>query len=135
MTKNDYGTKENIKRNIRNFREKNNFTQIQLAQIMGTDRSTYTKWESGVSMPNIIQLSMLASIYRRSVEDFYKTESGFTVATPQFDKEDDSSYLSTLTSEEKMLIAEYRTFNEEEKKKLNDSIGKLKSDHNKNEIV
>ena len=56
----DFYTKENLKVNIRRFRESSNFTQTQVALLMGTNRTTYTKWESGDSLPNAIQLQKLA---------------------------------------------------------------------------
>lgn len=126
LTKNNFVTKENLKTNIRHFREQNNYTQTQLATIMGTDRTTYTKWESGDSMPNLIQLSMLASIYGRAIDDFYKRDPGFTVASPIFEKSGSSNFISELTKEEKMLLAEYRLLDEKEKKKVNKLIEKLK---------
>ena len=67
--------KQSIKTNLRKFREANGFTQTQIGIILGTGRTTYTKWESGDTLPNPVQLAMLASIYNKSVNDFYRDEN------------------------------------------------------------
>ncbi len=130
MTKNDYTIKETIKKNIRSFREQNNFTQAQLSVIMGTDRTTYTKWETGDSMPNIVQLAMLATIFGKSIDDFYKSSSELSVANPIFDRLSDSNYVNGLDAEEKMLIAEYRLLNKSEREQINCLVQELKNKAN-----
>ena len=85
MYSEDEAIKQNIKTNLRKFREANGFTQTQIGIILGTGRTTYTKWESGDTLPNPVQLAMLASIYNKSVNDFYRDENGFTVCSTMFD--------------------------------------------------
>ncbi len=127
MTKNDYAIKETIKKNIRSFREQNKFTQAQLSVIMGTDRTTYTKWETGDSIPNPVQLAMLATIFGKSVDDFYKANSEFSVANPMLDHLGDSNYTKELDADEKILIAEYRLLNKCEREQINNLIQELKN--------
>lgn len=43
-------------------------TQKELATFLGVDRTTYTKYETGVSEPNLETLSRLANYYNVSIE-------------------------------------------------------------------
>lgn len=82
---------------------------------MGTDRTTYTKWESGDSLPNAIQLSKLAAIYGKRVDDFYIDYNSLMVGSPLFDKPYGNTFISDLTKDEKILLAKFRMLGEEDK--------------------
>lgn len=57
-----------IKRNLRKFRLKENLTQAQLAQKLGVQAQTISKWETGVSMPDITLLPLLAESLNISID-------------------------------------------------------------------
>lgn len=48
--------------NLLELRTENNLTQQQIADKLGIQRSTYTKWETGVSEPSLIFIKMLTEI-------------------------------------------------------------------------
>lgn len=47
---------------LKTIREKKNFTQQQLANLVGVKRSTVAMWESGKNLPTALKISKLAQI-------------------------------------------------------------------------
>lgn len=126
MNKNDYIVRENIKTNIKHFREINHLTQHQIAELMGTDRTTYTKWESGDTLPNTVQIFTLATIFGTSVEEFYRSDNDLSVSSPMYNKSRTTVNLNTLSKKESILIAKYRMLNNEKKAELEKFVEKLR---------
>lgn len=126
MNKNDYIVRENIKANIKHFREINHLTQHQIAELMGTDRTTYTKWESGDTLPNTVQILTLATIFGTSVEEFYRSDKDLSVSSPIYNKPKNNVNSSTLSKKESILVAKYRMLSNEKKEKLEKYIEELR---------
>lgn len=59
---------------IQNLRNKNNFTQEQLANKLNVDRSTIAKWETGEAMPRADKLPEIAKILGCTIDDLFKSE-------------------------------------------------------------
>lgn len=56
-------TQEEFTNNLRMIREDRDLTQQEIADILGTERSTYTYYESGETLPNIFTIIKLARFY------------------------------------------------------------------------
>lgn len=54
---------------IRELRQKNGLTQVQLAQHLYIDRSTVAKWETGESNPRADMLTKIAKVLECSIDD------------------------------------------------------------------
>ncbi len=54
---------------IRNLREKNKMTQLQLAEKLGVSDKTVSKWETGKGYPDITLLEPIAEAFRVSVTE------------------------------------------------------------------
>ncbi len=54
---------------IKKLRVARGLTQAQLAERVGTARSTVAKWETGASMPRIAVLCRLAEVLGCSVDE------------------------------------------------------------------
>lgn len=54
--------------NIRNLREDHDLTQLQVANMLHTSRTSYCAYENGVSEFTPDQLMQLAEIYHTSVD-------------------------------------------------------------------
>ena len=54
---------------IREYREKNGFSQEDLAQLLNLDRSSVAKWESGDSTPRTDRLIEMAKIFKCSIDE------------------------------------------------------------------
>ena len=61
---------------IRELREKNKMTQLQLAEKLGVSDKTVSKWETGKGYPDITLLEPVAEVFRISVTELI---SGNTV--------------------------------------------------------
>ena len=94
---------------LKKYRTKHGYTQKKLADYLGIDRTTYTKYET-VRKPEIDVIMRLAAFYNVSVEDFLdeffvdsKDSAKVSFASSPAQKE-----LISLTEEEKQLIGFYR---------------------------
>lgn len=57
---------------IQNLRLAKNYTQEQLAKILGVERSTIAKWETGQSMPRTELLIRVADTLDCSIDDLLR---------------------------------------------------------------
>lgn len=114
----DIYIKNSVKESIKKFREDNGYKQEQISGIMGVDRSTYSKWESGATMPNPVQLVKLAAIYCVEVGKFFEFDFNFNVASPDYEGVYGDNYVSELSDEERYLLACYRLLNRNDKEKV-----------------
>lgn len=54
---------------IRELREKNKMTQLQLAERLGVSDKTVSKWETAKGYPDITLLEPIAEVFRISVAE------------------------------------------------------------------
>jgi len=94
---------------LKKYRTEYGYTQKKLADYLGIDRTTYTKYET-VRKPEIDVIMRLAAFYNVSVEVFLeeffvegKGETKAALASAPAKKE-----LMSLTEDEKQLIGLYR---------------------------
>ena len=59
---------------IANRRTRLGLTQLDIAKLLGLERSTVAKWETGQSLPRAELLPKLAGILGCSVDDLLKTK-------------------------------------------------------------
>ena len=60
--------KSSLSENIRRFRRDKNLTQEQLAEVFGVTLSAVSKWETGVSSPDIELLPVIAEFFGTSID-------------------------------------------------------------------
>lgn len=125
LSLNDKFVKECIKQNIKKYRVTNELTQAQICEVLGTSRTTYTKWESGDSMPNTVQLAKLSMIYGVKPDTFYDGLDQLSVSYG-FNELYGEKYLSDLSDDERTIIMKYRLLNKQDKQKLNDFLTQAK---------
>lgn len=63
--------------NIKKLRIAKNFTQEQLAEMLNVNTQTISRWECGVSMPDILLLPEISRIFGVTVDDLYKEKPLF----------------------------------------------------------
>lgn len=63
-----------ISENIAKYRKKNGFTQEQLGVILGVSNQAVSKWESAVSMPDVMLLPKLSLALGITLEELYGIE-------------------------------------------------------------
>jgi len=62
----------NIGEKIRNAREENNLTQTQAAESLMVSRQTISSWENGKSLPDILSVIRMSSLYQMSLDELLK---------------------------------------------------------------
>lgn len=112
--------------NLGMLRKKNGFTQQQVADYLSINRSTYTKYETGVSEPSIITIRKLAELF--SVDANTLIED---IQDPHLAEE--SSYHFNLTKNERDIIAYYRKLDDNEKKRIRVIIARMLQANENNE--
>lgn len=111
-----------FKDKIKYLRKKQNYTQQQVADILGIDRSTYSFYEIGKTRPKLEILKALAKIFKVSVDELLDDEvsendslvsSPKLFNTPQFDDK-----LNDLSDFEKLVVFKTRLMSASQKSKL-----------------
>lgn len=62
-------------KNIKKFRQQKNYTQEQVADILGVSAHTVSRWECNTTLPDITLLPQLAKLYCVTIDDFFKESS------------------------------------------------------------
>ena len=68
--------KNNISQNLAFLRQKNRYSQEEVAEKIGVSRQTAAKWESGETVPDIINCEALAKLYKVSLSDLLHMPDG-----------------------------------------------------------
>ena len=66
-----------IKDALKKARTDNNFTQQKLAEKLNISSQSVSKWENGLSLPNIEEIIKIADIYNMSIDDLVGIKSKF----------------------------------------------------------
>lgn len=61
--------KNNIARNLSTLRQLNQFSQEEVAERIGVSRQAVAKWETGQSVPDILNCDALAKLYDVELDD------------------------------------------------------------------
>jgi len=59
--------------NLKRFRQEKNLTQEQVAEALGVNIHTVSRWECSTTLPDVLMLPELARLYCVTVDDFFKT--------------------------------------------------------------
>ena len=95
---------------IINLRKQNGWSQEQLAEQLGVSRQSVSKWESGMSIPDLDKIIKIGKIFGVSTDYLLKDEieqlpKNATVDTPQ-DKGENSVYVSVEDANTYMALCE-----------------------------
>ncbi len=66
--------KMNIAMNIQRLRKEQKLTQEQLAEKLGVSAQAVSKWENGITYPDITLIPELAELFEVSIEEIFGTE-------------------------------------------------------------
>lgn len=109
-----------IGRRLKQYRVACGLTQDQVASILNINRTTYTKYETGVSEPSHELLGRIVSLFGTDFnsvlgeKDMYEG-SIFDNKMPMFN----------LTKDEQNIVIALRSFSDDEKILLNDKIAEI----------
>ena len=111
---------------LRHYREACVLSQKQVADALNIERSTYTKYETGDTEPNLNTIVRIAAIYNVSPTELLPMDAAEDPAVRNLtDTAHNNSPIYQLSKEERGLIARYRALSKEEKKQAMDLMGNL----------
>lgn len=113
-------------RRLKQYRVACRLTQEQVASALNINRTTYTKYETGISEPSYEILSRLVSLLGTDFnsvlgESDMSEGSIFDTKMPLFN----------LTKDEQGIIIAFRSFSDDERNLLNNKITKILKDRNR----
>lgn len=110
------------------IRKANKFTQQGLADAIGIERSTYASYETGRNKPDVILLSKIAKVFGVSSDFILEIDTTVPLnmedISVQYKKKSGNKLVSTLSKEEKSVLAKYRLLSDNKKTELVDFLEK-----------
>lgn len=110
------------------IRKANKFTQQGLADAIGIERSTYASYETGRNKPDVILLSKIAKVFGVSSDFILEIDTTVPLNMEdipvQYKKKSGNKLVSTLSKEEKSVLAKYRLLSDNKKTELVDFLEK-----------
>ena len=115
---------------LRQFRKENGYSQSHIANILGVERSTYTYYETGKTVPVIFELMRLADLYNTTLDELlgFHADSSDPLAfgdprqpvkaTVRRKERYLSEVVQDLSAEERQLLAYYRSAKPSERKQI-----------------
>ena len=110
------------------IRKANKFTQQGLADAIGIERSTYASYETGRNKPDAVLLSKIAKVFDVSSDFILEIDATVPLnvedISVQYKKKSGNKLVSTLSKEEKSVLAKYRLLSDNKKAELVDFLEK-----------
>lgn len=110
------------------IRKANKFTQQGLADAIGIERSTYASYETGRNKPDVNLLSRIAKVFDVSSDFILEIDTTVPLnvedISVQYKKKSGNKLVSTLSKEEKNVLAKYRLLSDDKKTELVDFLEK-----------
>lgn len=110
------------------IRKANKFTQQGLADAIGIERSTYASYETGRNKPDVNLLSKIAKVFDVSSDFILEIDTTVPLnvedISVQYKKKSGNKLVSTLSKEEKSVLAKYRLLSDDKKTELVDFLEK-----------
>lgn len=108
---------------LRSLRLSMGLTQMQVAEALNIDRSTYTYYETGKTVPDVKTIIKLSKIFNVSYQQILDDESvDFNINSSVKDRTLNLSEMSELTKQERLMIVAYRLLTADMKKKYLNKI-------------
>ena len=110
------------------IRKANKFTQQGLADAIGIERSTYASYETGRNKPDVVLLSRIAKVFDVSSDFILEIDTTVPLNVEDisvlYKKKSGNKLVSTLSKEEKNVLAKYRLLSDNKKAELVDFLEK-----------
>lgn len=98
---------------LRNFRNINQLTQQQVADVLNIHHTTYTYYENGITEPSIDNLHRLIQIFGITYDDLLPSEKNCLTVSELYFKSDNT--LFNLTQAEQNVVLYFRTLSDKDK--------------------
>jgi len=109
-----------IKDQLKKYREDRKYNHSFVASYLQVARSTYTNYENGIRLPDVVTLDKLARLYNVSIEAFLYPEELYNSFKELHNLSYDHDRLPEidLNKEEKHLLYYYRQLTRKNKKEI-----------------
>ncbi|NLJ30820.1 MAG: helix-turn-helix transcriptional regulator [Clostridiales bacterium] len=113
-----------INERLRELRVKSGYTQYQIAKILSIDRSTYSYYEIGKTMPDITVLLKLSKIFNLPINELLEDEvspeniADSGIKSHYYHSKKNASHIYELSGREKDLVGAFRVCSSEEQDKI-----------------
>ncbi|MCD8026679.1 MAG: helix-turn-helix domain-containing protein [Clostridiales bacterium] len=115
-----------IGQRLKKYRNACDLTQQQVADLLNINRTTYTKYETGVSEPSQDLLRKIVALFGTDFNAILGDEDTF-----EEDVYDSRLPMYALTNKEKELVASYRLLPADQKKSLYDTTKQMLAERTK----
>ena len=112
---------------LKQIRKANKYTQQDLADAVGIERSTYASYETGRNKPDVILLKRIANVFGVSSDFILEidTSKKFNMSDANVSyKKNGSQLISALSKDEKTVLAQYRLLSEDKKEEVKTFLSK-----------
>lgn len=111
-----------VSESLKKVRKEHKFTQQDIADVLGVDRSTYTFYETGKTSPSIATLQKLSNIYNVSIGYL----AGFEENRPELKEKHisptmnmpDVDPIALLSKDEQIMLMCYRVLQNDKKQEI-----------------
>lgn len=110
----------NIGQKLKKYRIACGLTQEQVASLLNINRTTYTKYETGVSEPSHDILRQIVAIYKIDFNTIFVDDDLF-----ERNVADSGVPILTLSEEEKKIVNIFRTLPRSKKKEFLETLHKM----------
>ena len=118
-----------VSESLKKVRKEHKFTQQDIADVLGIDRSTYTFYETGKTSPSIATLQKLSNVYNVTIGYL----AGYEENRPELKSKHVSPSISTpdidpialLSKDEQIMLMCYRVLSNEKKNEILKQIKNL----------
>ena len=115
-------TREIIHRNLTYYLEKSEYSQAEIARLLGVSKTSVTKWVKGINSPSIDLLGPLCNLLHITFLDVFE-EHPEMVQKPEPP--------TVLSADEQQLIDDYRSLNEQGQEYIRQTMYMAKQTHKK----
>lgn len=130
--------------NLKFYRQNSGLTQKQVADALHIERTTYTYYETGKTLPNVITLKKLSKLYNVPVDYLMPSEvetpaelrdSDFSSVNPEEAAQQSAARRASnekiycLSNDEQSLLINYRILPAEVKKEIFEKLEKLTEEY------
>lgn len=71
---------------LKEFRNKANYTQLEMSKLLNVTQSCYSRWENGNRLPDAKQILELCHVLKCTPNDLFGLRAEYEVATMHWDE-------------------------------------------------
>ena len=111
-------------KNLKTLRKASKFTQQQVSDALGIDRSTYAYYEAGKTTPGFDTIDKILKLYNINYTDLFEVpELHVAVCDPGQDNKNALTYLGSISKMERSILIRIRMLSPAQREAMLDALG------------